>query len=90
MTALRLTQGKELEIPHPRFSGWMWSGPTFTSFHFFFVGQGGGSAAETMKSQRGDVVSRPLAADSSLEWHPVIWHRLFSRTLPTVTRRNLV
>jgi len=29
-------------------------------FFFFLVGQGGGSAAETMKSWRGEMVSRPL------------------------------
>jgi len=32
---------------------------TFFFFFFFLVGQGSGSAAKTMKSQRGEMVSRP-------------------------------
>jgi len=59
-------------------------------FFFFLVGQGGGSAVKLMKDQRRDVVSRPSAAGNSMERCPIIWHRLFARTLPTVTRRNLV
>ena len=72
----------------------LWSGPTSASYHFFFFFFFGGSGRRLCrrnheKPERGSGLPAP-AHDNSMEWRPIIRHRLFSRTLPTVTCRNLV
>jgi len=71
----------------------LWSGPSSTSLHFFFFFFGGSGRRLCRrlhdKPMRGAGLPAP-ARDESVEWRPVARHRLFSRTLPTVTRRNLV
>ena len=63
---------------------------TFFFFFFFFGGSGRRLCRQNQeKSERGNGLPAP-AADSSMEWHPISRHRLFSRTLPTITCRNLV
>jgi len=37
-----------------------------------------------------EVALRPTHKQASVDRCPIIWHDLFSRTLPTITRRNLV
>ena len=59
-------------------------------FFFFFCGSGRRLCRRLHdKSDRGDGLPSSRS-DRSVEWRPIAWHRLFSRTLPTVTRRNLV
>ena len=59
-------------------------------FFFFFCGSGRRLCRRNHeKPERGSGLPAP-AHDNSMEWRPIIRHCLFSRTLPTVTRRNLV
>ena len=73
----------------------LWSGPSSASLHFFFFffffcGSGRRLCRRNQeKPERGGGLPAPLRGRST-EWRPIIWFRLFTRTLPTVTRRNLV